>query len=445
MSRNSVFCNSVFYSMRGFFALLATACLLATCSPAMAQRSGGKVYNPVTQRSELNQQQLPSHRRASPRQAPSRPVATTNRTTNQPKQRVDSSNFATQASGEFGSHGEAGYGEAGYGGCDSCGDDACGGCVGCGDVCCGDSVGCGNSFAGQFCSPSTRLYAGFEATYVKPHFGNNVAFTVREGDGSSNESFSDTQFDYDLKFTPRVFLGWEYQNGIGLRATWWSYDHGANTTSASPNANGFGRIDPAPFEGIDISTTIPTDTISATTDLVAYSIDLEVTKKVSFCNWDLGVAGGVRYAYTEQSYFSELRNTNNALRGQINYTHSLEGFGPTISLDAFRPLNSQMGVFCKARGSLLYGDGQSSLAAGENLDLTSSFNTTRVSSRSDLLPIGEIQVGLRWQARECRSQPYRPFFTLALEGQVWNGAGSAASEEGDLGFFGFNTGFGLDW
>src|SRR5690606_9027371 len=110
---------------------------------------------------------------------------------------------------------------------------------------------------------------------------------------------------------------------------------------------------------------------------------------------------------------------------------------------AIRPINCQTGLFAKARGSLLYGDGESNLTAGEDLDLVTPFNTSRSTSRDDLLSIAEIQVGFQWHSPYHRV--YQPFFTAAMEGQIWNGAGNATSEEGTLGFFGFTTGAGLEW
>jgi len=157
------------------------------------------------------------------------------------------------------------------------------------------------------------------------------------------------------------------------------------------------------------------------------------------------VGGGIRYASTEQRYFAQLRYSGNDLRDQIDFRHSLEGIGPTISLEAQRPWSRTLSTFCKARGSVLFGDGESHLNAGEDLDLTNSFTTTRVTSRDDLLSIAEIQVGVRWQARSYRGRILTPFLTTAFEGQIWNGAGNASSEEGNLGFFGFNSGFGVNW
>lgn len=318
---------------------------------------------------------------------------------------------------------------------------------GCGDACsveCGDPV-CRDLIENTADSSQARFYAAFEATIVKPRFEDNVAFTVMESDGASFESFTDTEFDYDLKFTPRVFLGWQHDDGVGLRATWWQFDHAAATASANPPANGFGSITSPTFGNVEISSAIPTDTYTAATSLNAYAIDIEATKETSFCSWDLGVAGGVRYAYSEQGYLAELRDNANVVRDQINYRQSIEGFGPTISLSAYRPLASDAGFFCKTRASVLFGDGESSLAAVEDADLMTPFYTTRTTGRDDLLSIGEIQLGFRWQAIERRRQPYRPFLSVALEGQVWNGAGNASSEDGSLGFFGFNTGVGVGW
>ncbi len=310
------------------------------------------------------------------------------------------------------------------------------------------SVDCGDPVCCEVYIPSNSraaFFAGFEATFVKPRFENNVAFTTMEADGASFESFTDTEFDCDLEFTPRAFLGWRYGDKVGLRATWWQFDHAAATASANPPANGFGSITHPAFGAVDISSVIPTDTFTAAADLNAYTIDIEATRETSFCGWDLGVAGGVRYARSEQGYSAELRDNATALRGSIDYRQSIEGFGPTISLSAYRPIAGDAGFFCKARGSVLFGDGKSTLAAVEDADLMTPFNTSRTTNRDDLLSIGEIQLGFRWQSLDKRGQPYRPFLTAALEGQVWNGAGNATSEDGSLGFFGFNTGAGLTW
>ena len=69
--------------------------------------------------------------------------------------------------------------------------------------------------------------------------------------------------------------------------------------------------------------------------------------------------------------------------------------------------------------------------------------TTHVTNRDDLLSIGEVQIGFRWVGRWQERQAWVPTISIALEGQIWNGAGNATTTEGNLGFFGFSTGVGL--
>lgn len=306
---------------------------------------------------------------------------------------------------------------------------------------CGSSVGCNRRRVSN--RASVRAYVGFEATSLQPRFEQNIAFTTMEGDNGTFESFSDTEFDYDLEFAPRVWLGLDFSDGLGWRITWWEFDHEPAKASANPPLNTFGSINHPTFGGVDISSTTSTDTFSAASGLEAYTIDLEAIKRTSFSSWDLAVGGGIRYAHAEQSYLAQLRDNTNTLRGEIDYRQSIEGIGPTLSLGAYRSLSVSTGFFCNARGSVLFGDGESQLTAGEDLDLSTPFTTTSITNRDDLLSIGDLQVGLRWQS--CSNRLHRPFFSLALEGQIWNGAGSATSEDGALGFFGVTSGFGLDW
>jgi hypothetical protein len=304
--------------------------------------------------------------------------------------------------------------------------------------CCGvDTSGC----ALDCCGSSRQGWtAGFEAVFVKPRFDDNVAFTVMESDGASFENFTDHEFDYDLAVSPRVWLGYEAATGLGLRMQYWQFDQDANDAVASPPANGFGRITHPTFGLVDITTTIPTNSFSAASTLNVYAIDLEGTKRADFDSWWLVASGGLRYASTEQSYLAQLRNAAGNLRGEVDFQQQLEGVGPTVSLYAARNLFGNVAVFGMARGSLLYGDGETSLRAGEDLDLQQPFLTRRDTSREDLLPVGEMQLGVEWSPSWSG---WQPFVRSALEGQVWDGVGNAVSEDGSLGFFGFTLGVGL--
>jgi hypothetical protein len=315
-----------------------------------------------------------------------------------------------------------------------CGD------MGCGDIGCGDCVSCGQ----VGCSRRNYLYAGFEATFLQPRFESDVALTVMDSDGTSFENVSDTEFDYSLEFSPRVFIGVECCDGIGVRTSWWQFDHAAADASAQPPTNGFGRVSTPPFGDVEIAATVPTDTLTASAGLKAYTIDVDLTKCGAFRSWDLGFACGLRYAHIEQHYLAELVAPGDVLQDRIDFQHDVEGFGPTIALSSAVPLTQCVDLFCNGRGSLLFGEGNSRFNAGEDLDLTTPFTTTQIDNRDDLLPIAEAQIGLRWNG-PLRCRIWRSFMTLALEGRFWNGVGNASSEEGNLGFFGFTTSAGVTW
>lgn len=337
------------------------------------------------------------------------------------------------------------------GGCD-CG---CGDCVeascGCDDTCCDD--GC----CGGYCEPSCGVsdgccgtygsccpdyyptfFAGFEWSFVKPRFSNNVAFTTLESnDTQDDRSFSDTEFDYDLELTPRVWLEGTFTNSWGWRVTYWQFDQSPATETVSPPANEFGEISTPDFGDVDLSSNLAANVYTFASDLNAYTIDVEATKYARVSRWQLGLAGGLRYASTEQGYFASLSDGNNEIES-IDFTHELEGVGPTFSAYGSRPLVHRVNLICAARGSLLFGDGSSRLAAVED----DPFTTVRVTNREDILPIGEARVGLEWLSTK-HPKGWQWMLTTAMEGQIWGNAGNASSETADLGFFGFNVGAGF--
>lgn len=295
----------------------------------------------------------------------------------------------------------------------------------------------------QTCQTNTcqaHWVAGFEATFLKPHFSSNPAYTLMESDGTSFENYTDVEFDYDLQFAPRVYLGLQGEE-IGVRATWWHFDNDPSVLTAQPPANGFGSITPPAFGSVDISTTVAGSSFQAGTGLTAYTIDLDVTRLYRLSCWQIGAFGGLRYAEIDQNYLAQTTNASGLLTGQIDYQHGLSGIGPTMGLYASVPVANCIELFSEARGSILFGEATSTLTAGEDLDLTTPFTTTTSSSRDEVMTIGEVELGLRWQG--CRRRCWQPFGTVALEGQTWGDAGNATSEDGSVGFFGFNASLGF--
>jgi hypothetical protein len=281
--------------------------------------------------------------------------------------------------------------------------------------------------------------AGFEWSFVSPRYSQNVAYTTLNSDGNNNDLFSDTEFDYDFELTPRVWIERSLGDRWSWRLTWWQFDHQPGALATSPPANGFGEITHPAFPEVDISTTIPTDTFSASSRLQAYTIDLEAMQQSCVNGWNLGVGGGVRYASLEQGYLAQLEDGGNNILGQIDYQHELEGVGPTMALSARRPLLRDVQLVCAARGSVLFGESESRLEASED---TTPSTTVRTTGRDDLLSIGEARIGLEWLSAPRRGG-WQWLLSTSMEGQIWGNVGSAANETDDLGFFGMSVGAGF--
>ena len=308
-----------------------------------------------------------------------------------------------------------------------------GGCSG--GMGCGTTQNRGNS--------DSQFLAGFDATFLQPRFSSNPAFTITESDGVAFDSITQRDFGYDLQFAPRIWAAYTASDGGGLRAQYWQLDHSAPGESASPPANGFGSIALPVFAGIGLTTTIPSDVVAASSSVNAYVIDLEATQRLTMKNWRADFTYGVRYGSVEQTYGATVRDGGGTLINQIDFSHQFQGAGPTVSLFVSRQVVGTLEVFGMARGSLLFGEGKSNLRIGEDLDLQNPFTTTQVTKSDDLLPIGELQVGLSYTCD--RWEIFHPFLRAALEGQVWHGAGSATSLDGDLGFIGFTAGAGVNF
>jgi hypothetical protein len=228
---------------------------------------------------------------------------------------------------------------------------------------------------------------------------------------------------------------------------WWQFDHDANALRQQPPANGLGLVSPPTFLNVDISSNVATDVFTAATGLNAYVIDIEATKEGQFAAWRMGMACGIRFGSVDQTYLTELRNTGNTLRGRIDYRHRNEGIGPTLSLNSSLPITQSVDLFAAGRGSLLFGQATSRLVAAEDLDLTTPLTTVKDTTRDDLLPTAELQLGFRWNGAQWRGGvvDWRPYATLAMESQYWGGVGNAVSEVGNLGFFGFAASGGVTW
>jgi hypothetical protein len=284
--------------------------------------------------------------------------------------------------------------------------------------------------------------AGFAFTFLEPRSNGNLAISTTENAAQSS-AIRKTSFEYDMELSPRVWLEWGSAESLGWRVQWWQLDQDANQIIAAAPENGLGVVAPVELPGIDISISAPGETLQADNHIRLYTIDLEGTRRVDFDCWSFVAAGGLRFAKIDQQYRAVSANVNGVTSGSIEQNRSLDGIGPTLFIEARRPATCRLSVFSNFRASLLFGDGDTTLSAGEDLDLASAFTTTSTSQSNSVLPILESQLGLEWCTPVTRCHDF--LVNAALEGQWWSGVGTAADSKADLGLVGFAIGLGLQY
>ena len=166
---------------------------------------------------------------------------------------------------------------------------------------------------------------------------------------------SETTFPaiYDYEPTGRFWAGYTGCNGLGVRASWWEFDHDADPfslvvpTIAGTLTNAAGALTVA----------FPGDTLSVTQSLELQTWDLEVTNCFQACGGNFVAGFGARYIRTRVRT-QERVSVGAVLLGASEATERFDGIGPTASLEFYRPL-----CFC---GWSLFGSMRSTIAFGDN-------------------------------------------------------------------------------
>lgn len=222
----------------------------------------------------------------------------------------------------------------------------------------GCSTGCGCGDGG--------VIAGAEIVMLVPHIGSLQGFG---GPVITPE--------HSLAASPRLWLGYRNEDGLGVRARYWSFDSDANLGPIVSN-------------------------------LHMETLDLEFTQIEHLGRWTLDLSAGVRWGQD--------RNTL-ALPPIAGARQDFQGTGGTIALGAWRPLGgTNLSLFANTRASLLYG--QDGFAAGGGIPGTPIGGFAAFKSEDDVVSVYELQIGLEW-ARQLQNGN-RWYVRSALECQAWN-------------------------
>jgi len=310
--------------------------------------------------------------------------------------------------------------------------------TGCGDAC-GSGCDCG-------CGGGCGIYAGFEFIFMRPYLRAQPEIGLAVLD---IEAVAGLSFDHDFEITPRLWMGFVGQCGLGVRARYWQYDHAANgSLDFSLEIEGEQMWEEEIAEVLDA--------IGICHDLEMHVFDIEATQDFNWCRAGITVGAGVRYARLQQNLSigvdQILIEEPSALNGDpflfANLGSGFEGAGPTVSVDFRRRIGqSRFSVVGGLRESVLFVTTTKDLSVGGSL--INGFNGEntalddneflRLNARNEeVRAITELRVGLEYERcmRCCTLLVHGGY-----EGQIWHSTGQALLNTADLGMHGISAGF----
>jgi hypothetical protein len=314
----------------------------------------------------------------------------------------------------------------------------------------------GKGCCGSCCPPT--WVGGLELLMFRPHIhGQKYQGSIAEVDGVRVDS-RDYAMD-DMTFSPRIWLG-KQGECWGLLGRFWYME--ASNMYSDPYlgaANGDYRA------------------ATAGNRIKAYTVDVEVNRRLNYCCWQMNLGLGVRGGSLEfgtmasQDVFGDPAIDPDAEFLSSAFTKSrFDGIGLTLGLDGRRMIwpCHNLSAFWAVRGSALWGDasysGYSSSSVRDAGGSAANVTADYVSSDETMF-IGELQLGLLWEHR-LKCLPANFFVKVAAEYQywglsgadpIWNGALSDTGGGGNFTYpqydatppsaslFGLNLGIGLTW
>jgi hypothetical protein len=281
-------------------------------------------------------------------------------------------------------------------------------------------VGSCDCASASCCGPTCSLIASVEATFFWPQFHRNfLSATYFNPNTNAPQNVSSTtalgSTDGSLMVGPRITLGVQ-GDCWGLVGRYWNGTSWATGFAPSnPFSTGAGIVN---FDGFK-----------------AYTADLELQRRFCLGAWSGYGAFGVRYASVNNDRSLNV-TTFGGLPGAAGDTvttsfasQQFNGTGITFGFWAIRPLccDSPFKVFLANRYSFLWGTSEAAAQTSALAGLAATAtNVALASSTNGSLFIGELQLGLQWDA-QLQCFPGRAFVRGAFEYQYWDAANNTVS------------------
>lgn len=284
------------------------------------------------------------------------------------------------------------------------------------------------------------ILAGAEVFLAMPWFEDSVSLTVL----TDNRNRRDVRtFNHHFDATPRVWLGYMNDDGIGIRARYFMYDQRLGQVS---------ETDPGPqvelqsvlFSGSNITESIfrffslDGDTLNVNAGLRTHLVDLEGLIQLDVGGVDITASSGLRYALLEQHYTAQLVDAKGTAAETLSHALHYEGLGLTMGVQGRRSIVGNLSAFAGARISALYGRTNET---SESVSVRTA-NKQFVREADELLAILEVPVGVEW-SRSLASGG-RVLVRGSVEGQIWANGGNLQSDVNSFSFLGLAVAVGFE-
>lgn len=284
-------------------------------------------------------------------------------------------------------------------------------------------------------APEPAVYAGAELLFVKPQMKESFEATILNTVPPGQNTL--VPLSYDFNVTPRAWLGFRNSEGVGLRATYWGFDHNGNgQTLVSDGVNLPGATATTVIYPAAIIAPIPGSVLQTASSLNVQTFDLEGTAELNVNQLNVTLGGGLRYATTDQQMAAQA-SLGGLPFATLDWSRKFEGFGPTVSGTVTRPICGGLSAFGNFRGSLLFGE--KDLNRSVFGDITpppvAGPPVVGLNGADEVVASGDLGIGLRYTVELDGSSEV--FVQGSYEGQLWTEAGAPT-----LTFLGFQ-GLGL--
>jgi hypothetical protein len=283
--------------------------------------------------------------------------------------------------------------------------------------------------------------AGYSFLFAKLHYKESFQAMVSDlGTGTQNL----IPFDNDYELTPRVWVGFQTKNGIGVRGSYWNFDHASRPFNATsngvqiPSATSTSVIFPAlivaPFPG---------DILSVNQFLDASTVDLEATYDFRIKRLEATLGAGLRYAHWDQRFDGRVTPgpVPIASPASLTWQREFEGLGPALSAQGKMPIGCN-GFYGTGGVNVSFLFGEKNLSRIVSNDATPAPNTGLpilvLAGSDEITGIYGVSVGA---GRQRQTRFGKMFVEGAYESQLWTEGGAPTITF--AGFNGFSVSLGI--